>query len=127
MRAPVVVGKCDSPFFSLVLLIFILAIFLGFSSRAPRAQQVEALTHRIQNGGTEVVNAKAGAGSATLSMAKAGAQFTASLVKALKGEKGIVECAYVESTVVPECKWFATQVLIGKVGPLFHLNVPSKS
>ncbi len=65
-------------------------------------KQVEALTLRIQNGGTEVVNAKAGAGSATLSMAKAGAQFVGSLIKALKGEKGIVECAYVESTVVNE-------------------------
>merc|ERR1711966_146481 len=44
------------------------------------AEQVEALTHRIQNGGTEVVQAKAGAGSATLSMAKAGADFAISLV-----------------------------------------------
>lgn len=78
--------------------------------------QVEALTHRIQNGGTEVVNAKAGAGSATLSMAKAGAQFVNSLVAAINGEKNVVECAYVESDVVPECKWFATKVLIGKDG-----------
>jgi hypothetical protein len=49
-------------------------------------RQVAQLTDRIQNGGTEVVNAKAGAGSATLSMAKAGAQFTGSLIKALNGE-----------------------------------------
>jgi hypothetical protein len=49
-------------------------------------------------------------------MAKAGAQFTGSLIRALKGEKGIVECAYVESSVVPECKWFATQVELGKGG-----------
>jgi malate dehydrogenase len=80
------------------------------------SKQVEELTNRIQNGGTEVVNAKAGAGSATLSMAKAGAQFVISLVKALNGEKDIVECSYVESDVVPECKWFATKVLIGKNG-----------
>mmetsp|Transcript_58263 Transcript_58263/g.131970 ORF Transcript_58263/g.131970 Transcript_58263/m.131970 type:complete len:359 (-) Transcript_58263:266-1342(-) len=79
-------------------------------------EQVEQLTHRIQNGGTEVVNAKAGAGSATLSMAKAGAQFASSLIKALKGEPGVVECAYVESSVVPECQWFATKVRIGKDG-----------
>jgi malate dehydrogenase len=79
-------------------------------------EQIEALTHRIQNGGTEVVAAKAGAGSATLSMAKAGAQFAVSLVKALKGEKGVVECAYVESDVVPECQWFATKVEIGANG-----------
>ncbi len=58
-------------------------------------KQIEALTVRIQNGGTEVVNAKAGAGSATLSMAHAGLRFTNSLIRALKGEKGVVECACV--------------------------------
>jgi malate dehydrogenase len=80
------------------------------------AEQVEALTVRIQNGGTEVVQAKAGAGSATLSMAKAGAQFAGSLIRAMKGEKGVVECAYVESDVVPECQWFATRVELGVNG-----------
>merc|ERR1712023_217468 len=79
-------------------------------------EQVAALTDRIQNGGTEVVAAKAGAGSATLSMAKAGADFAISLVRAQKGEKGIVQCAYVESDVVPECKWFSTEVEIGVDG-----------
>lgn len=79
-------------------------------------KQVEDLTNRIQNGGTEVVMAKAGAGSATLSMAKAGAQFAISLIKAMKGEKGIVECAYVESDVVPECQWFATPIELGVNG-----------
>ena len=38
-------------------------------------EEVEALTHRIQYGGDEVVQAKAGAGSATLSMAHAGLFF----------------------------------------------------
>jgi malate dehydrogenase len=80
------------------------------------AETVASLTHRIQNGGTEVVQAKAGGGSATLSMAKAGAQFCISLIKAKNGEKGIVECAYVESDVVPECKWFATPIELGVNG-----------
>jgi len=80
------------------------------------AAQIDALTDRIQNGGTEVVLAKAGAGSATLSMAKAGADFTNALVRAQKGEKGIVQCAYVESDVVPECKWFSTEIEIGPNG-----------
>eukprot|EP00656_Telonema_subtile_P002064 TRINITY_DN108_c0_g1_i1.p1 TRINITY_DN108_c0_g1~~TRINITY_DN108_c0_g1_i1.p1 ORF type:complete len:349 (+),score=105.64 TRINITY_DN108_c0_g1_i1:220-1266(+) len=79
-------------------------------------EQVEALTDRIQNGGTEVVKAKAGAGSATLSMAKAGADFAIALVRAQKGEKGVVQCAYVESDVVPECQWFSTEVEIGTEG-----------
>ena len=38
-------------------------------------EENEALTKRTQNGGTEVVEAKAGAGSATLSMAHAAAHF----------------------------------------------------
>lgn len=46
----------------------------------------EALTVRIQFGGDEVVQAKAGAGSATLSMAYAGYLFTEGLIKAMKGE-----------------------------------------
>ena len=59
-------------------------------------QEVADLTKRIQNAGTEVVEAKAGGGSATLSMGQAAARFGLSLVRALKGEANVVECAYVE-------------------------------
>jgi malate dehydrogenase len=58
-------------------------------------EQIEALTPRIQEAGTEVVEAKAGAGSATLSMAQAAARFTASLVSALNGNS-VTECCYVQ-------------------------------
>ena len=77
--------------------------------------QLKALTERIQEAGTEVVKAKAGAGSATLSMAYAGARFAISLIRALKGEQNIVECAYVESDVT-ESKYFSTPLLLGKNG-----------
>jgi malate dehydrogenase len=40
--------------------------------------QIEALTHRIQFGGDEVVKAKDGSGSATLSMAAAADRFVMS-------------------------------------------------
>lgn len=56
---------------------------------------IEALTPRIQEAGTEVVEAKAGAGSATLSMAQAAARFTQSLVSAMNGES-VTECCYVQ-------------------------------
>jgi malate dehydrogenase len=46
-----------------------------------------------------VVKAKDGAGSATLSMAQAGYRFTASLIKAMKGAKDVVECTFVENTL----------------------------
>ncbi len=45
--------------------------------------QLKALTERIQDAGTEVVKAKAGAGSATLSMAYAAARFTDSMIKVI--------------------------------------------
>ncbi|KAH7293055.1 hypothetical protein KP509_28G009700 [Ceratopteris richardii] len=88
--------------------------------------EVEYLTNRIQNGGTEVVEAKAGAGSATLSMAFAAAKFADATLRALKGEAGIVECAFVASQVT-ELPFFASKVLLGRNGideilPLGPLN-----
>ncbi|KAG8215297.1 lactate/malate dehydrogenase [Butyriboletus roseoflavus] len=56
---------------------------------------LESLVHRIQFGGDEVVKAKDGTGSATLSMAYAGAEFAGKVIRALKGEKGIVAPTYV--------------------------------
>merc|ERR1740138_1734950 len=50
------------------------------------AEQVAALDPRTQDAGTEVVNAKAGKGSATLSMAYAGARFGKSVLKGLSGD-----------------------------------------
>jgi malate dehydrogenase len=73
------------------------------------------LTEKIKEAGTAVVNAKAGAGSATLSMAYAGFRFTNSLVRALQGEKGIVECAYVQVQGM-EVDFFALPVELGKEG-----------
>ncbi|KAL5960544.1 Malate dehydrogenase mitochondrial, partial [Taenia solium] len=75
----------------------------------------EQLVARIQNAGTEVVNAKAGEGSATLSMAYAGARFANSLLHAMKGHADIVECAFVECDVA-ETEFFASPVLLGPNG-----------
>ncbi|KAI0033510.1 NAD-malate dehydrogenase [Vararia minispora EC-137] len=57
--------------------------------------KLQALTTRVQFGGDEVVKAKDGAGSATLSMAYAGAEFAFKVLRALRGEKGIVAPTYV--------------------------------
>lgn len=59
------------------------------------ADKYDALVNRVQFGGDEVVKAKDGAGSATLSMAYAGFRFAEKLIKAAKGEKGIVEPTFV--------------------------------
>jgi len=63
------------------------------------AEDVSKLTHRIMFGGDEVVAAKAGAGSATLSMAVAGANFAGRLLRAMAGDTNVVECTFVESNV----------------------------
>ena len=59
--------------------------------------------------------AQAGKGSATLSMAYAAAEFAASCLRALAGEPGVVECAYVESHLT-ELPFFASPVRLGRHG-----------
>jgi len=75
-----------------------------------------ALTEKIQNAGTVVVEAKAGKGSATLSMAYAAARMAESLLLGLSGEPNIYECSYVQSDVVPGVPYFATKILLGPNG-----------
>lgn len=77
-------------------------------------EEIESLTHRIQNAGTEVVEAKAGGGSATLSMGQAAARFCFSLVKGLQGE-AVTEYAYVEGDG-SDAQYFAQAVRLGKKG-----------
>merc|ERR1711899_288611 len=89
------------------------------------ADQLKALTKRIQDAGTEVVKAKAGAGSATLSMAYAAARFTDSLMKAKSG-KEVVECAYIASSVT-EAPYFATPVKLGPNGVEANLGLGTLS
>jgi len=79
-------------------------------------EERDALTHRIAFGGDEVVKAKAGAGSATLSMGYTGAHFADRVMAGLAGEKDVVECSFVESTLYPGAKFFASKVTLGKDG-----------
>merc|ERR1712037_979416 len=79
------------------------------------ADTLKALTERIQDAGTEVVKAKDGAGSATLSMAYAAARFTDSLIKGMNGQEGVVECAYVASDLT-EAAYFSTPLVLGPNG-----------
>merc|ERR1711907_756129 len=74
-------------------------------------EQVEALTHRIQNGGTEDV------------LAKAGADFALALVRAKQGKTGEVVCTYVESDVAPGCQWFSTECVLGPEGIVENLGI----
>lgn len=77
-------------------------------------EDIQKLTHRIQFGGDEVVQAK-GQGSATLSMAHAAAEFTGQLLRALEGEKNIVECTFTENNVT-DSPFFSTPTRLGTDG-----------
>ncbi|KAG1143615.1 hypothetical protein G6F37_010359 [Rhizopus arrhizus] len=103
-------------------------------------EQIEKVTHRIQFGGDEVVKAKDGAGSATLSMAYAGARFATNIIEAaFAGKKGIVECTYVQldadksgaqsvkDLVGSELEYFSVPVELGpsgveKILPIGNVN-----
>lgn len=85
-------------------------------------EERKKLTQRIQMAGTEVVQAKAGAGSATLSMAFAAYRFASSMLEALNGASGVVECAFVKSDVT-EAKYFATPILLGRKGLEKNLGI----
>lgn len=79
------------------------------------ADQIKALTNRIQFGGDEVVKAKDGAGSATLSMAFAGARMTGAILQALSGKSGVKEFAYVKSDLYAKegVEYFSSAVEFG--------------
>lgn len=85
-------------------------------------EELAALTKRIQNAGTEVVEAKAGGGSATLSMGQAAARLGLSLVRGLQGESNVVECAYVEGDG-KYARFFAQPVRLGKNGVEERLEI----
>lgn len=92
---------------------------LPLLSQVPKAKfsdaDVAALTHRIQFGGDEVVKAKDGAGSATLSMAYAGQVFTSRLLAAISGEKDVIECTFVENNLT-KAPFFSTPCRLGPNG-----------
>ncbi|KAF7331055.1 malate dehydrogenase [Mycena venus] len=89
----------------------------------------EKLVHRIQFGGDEVVQAKEGAGSATLSMAYAGAKFANAVLRGLNGEKGVTTPTFVKSPLFADqgIDFFSSNVELGpngveKIHPLGELS-----
>lgn len=56
-------------------------------------------------------------------MAYAGARFTFSLLDAMNGKEGVVECAFVRSEET-ECKYFSTPLLLGVRHAHTHIHTP---
>lgn len=76
--------------------------------------KIADLDKRVQDAGTEVVNAKNGKGSATLSMAYAGARLGSAVLAGLSGEPR-TECAYLKSDI-EGLGFFTSKVVFGKNG-----------
>ncbi|KAI5457004.1 lactate/malate dehydrogenase [Mariannaea sp. PMI_226] len=87
-------------------------------SNHPELSSNAELVNRVQFGGDEVVKAKDGAGSATLSMAFAGARMADAILRAAKGEKGVIEPSFVESPLYKDqgIDFFSTNVELGPEG-----------
>jgi malate dehydrogenase len=78
------------------------------------ADKIPDLDKHVQDAGTDVVNAKNGKGSATLSMAYAGARLGKAVLAGLAGARR-TECAYCKSEVT-DLPYFAQKVVFGKEG-----------
>jgi len=86
------------------------------------ADKIADLDKHVQDAGTDVVNAKGGKGSATLSMAYAGARLGSSIWAGLAGRRR-TECAYVASTVT-DLPYFASKVVFGETGVVKVHTIP---
>merc|ERR1719437_327814 len=81
------------------------------------AEKIPDLDKHVQDAGTDVVNAKGGRGSATLSMAYAGAKFANAVLSGMAGQD-TTECAYVQRTPGDgsELPYLASKVTFGTTG-----------
>merc|ERR1719411_245055 len=88
-------------------------------------EKIPDLDKHVQNAGTDVVDAKGGKGSATLSMAYAGARLGKSVLAGLSGTP-TTECVYCKSDIT-DLPYFTQKVVFGEGGivkllPLGELN-----
>ena len=77
---------------------------------------IDALTARVRDAGTEVVKAKAGKGSATLATATATSIFVNAVVSAFEGKTNPLVYAYVDTNGTQEAEFLALPLLLGKQG-----------
>jgi malate dehydrogenase len=111
VKVPVVGGHAGAT----IVPLFSQAEVVGAASAPELSQEeLEKLTKRTMYGGDEVVAAKAGNGSATLSMAQAGAEFVSDVLDALNG-KTVETYAFVESKIT-KASFFSSKLRLGRKG-----------
>merc|ERR1711918_101051 len=81
---------------------------------------------RVQDAGTEVVTAKNGKGSATLSMAYAGARFAGAVLAGLAGDER-TECCYCMSKAHADLEYFSQKCPFGASGVTKVHDLPQLS
>lgn len=106
-QVPVIGGHSD---------ITIVPLFHQLPGPMPPQDQLNKIVKRVQVAGTEVVKAKAGRGSATLSMAEAGARFALKVVEGLTGAGNPLVYTYVDTDGQHPCEFLAIPVILGKNG-----------
>jgi len=111
VEVPVVGGHAGNT----IVPLFSQAILKGPAGYADLSQEeLEKVTKRVMFGGDEVVAAKAGAGSATLSMAQAGAEFVGQVLEALHGRR-VETYAFVDCKIT-KAPFFAAPIRLGPTG-----------
>lgn len=106
-QVPVIGGHSD---------VTIVPLFNQLPGPMPPADQLEKIVKRVQVAGTEVVKAKAGRGSATLSMAEAGARFALKVIEGLTGAGSPLVYSYVDTDGQHDCEFLAIPIVLGKNG-----------
>lgn len=102
----------------------------SYASKIPEYRRAELIS-RIQEAGNEVVEAKKGKGSATLSMAYSAARFAQAVLSGLSGVR-TAETAFLKCSVQPGLDYFASKVTFGPTGvegvePLGRLSQTEQS
>ncbi|THD18842.1 malate dehydrogenase [Fasciola hepatica] len=98
-----------------------LSFYSSFTVSFPREER-QKLKTPIHKSVTKAVEAKAGTGSATLSMVYSVVRFATSLMEAMSGHAGIVACAFVQSDV-SKCKFFATPITLDPKGVERNMDI----
>ncbi|XP_015172135.1 PREDICTED: malate dehydrogenase, mitochondrial-like [Polistes dominula] len=99
-----------------------------FSQMTPRVnlsmQEMKNLTNFVRKADEDVLKANCGCNVSIYASAFATARFCISLCKSVRQQRGVIECAYVRSCVIPEVTYFASQLELGPDGIQKYLGIP---
>ncbi|XP_053975893.1 malate dehydrogenase, mitochondrial-like [Hylaeus volcanicus] len=86
--------------------------------------EARRLTNAVRTTDEEIAKANKDKDTPSFAMAFGAARFCVSLCKALRHQRGVVECAYARSCVIPEITYLAAPLELGPDGIQRHLGIP---